>query len=113
MGLIKKDFVLKEYGNLVLPNAYAFITDCVTNRATGYATIGIFLSRESALNGAKPFTTVNVEFTVDRNENDRKTAYKQAKEPIFVGQRWTDEKTLENVYKDSIFKDWEDDIEED
>lgn len=111
MGLIKKDFVLKEHNNHVLKNAYAYITECYSGRKSGYAIIGIFDSRESAINGAKPFQSVRVDFVLDRKENDRVTAYKQAKEPIFVDKVWNKEtKQYDDKYEDSIFADWQDDI---
>lgn len=113
MGLVKKDFVLKENGNFILPNAYAYITECYSGRKSGYAIIGIFADRESAVNGAKPFQSVRVDFILDRNENDRVTAYKQAKMPVFIDSVWNKEtKQYENVYEPSIFADWQDDIVE-
>lgn len=111
MGLVKKDFVLKEHNNHVLNNAYAYIIECYSGRESGFATIGIFDNRESAKKGAKPFQTVRVDFIIDRNENDRATAYKQAKKPVFIENVWNKEtKQYENLYEESIFADWEDDI---
>lgn len=111
MGMIKQNFKVKSMGNFVLPTAYAYITECHTIGKTGYAKIGIFADRESAVNCVNPFEVVRVDFVLDRNENDRATAYKTAKQPKYLGKEWDEEtKTFEDKYTESIFADWQDDI---
>ena len=111
MGMIKKKYKVKSMGNFELDTAYAYITECHTVGKTGYAKIGIFADRESAVNCANPFEVVRVDFVLDRNENDRVMAYRTAKQPKYLGKVWNEKtKTLEDKYEESIFSDWQDDI---
>ena len=81
MALKKSNYYVKSLG-MTLPQAVALITTCKSDRENGTATIGVFASRENALNkDIQPFETVTVNFKVDRNENDRATAYHTAKTP--------------------------------
>ena len=104
MGLKTKNFKIKSMNNFMLENAYAYIIECQSDRKTGYADIGIFADRESAVNGAEPFETERVWFKVDRNENDRVTAYKEAKK--YKEIKYNGETHIVS----GAFSDWEDDI---
>ena len=110
MGLKTKNYEVKEMG-VVLPEAYAIIRETVTCGDKGFVKIAVHITRELAADKkVKPFEEVRVDFTVDRNANDRETAYKVAK-----GQRVRKEfnhgtKRLEDVVENMPFYGWEDDI---
>jgi hypothetical protein len=82
MGLKKDNYEVKSMG-VTLPKAYAFIRNTKTEaNGQGVATIAIHMSRELASNPAiRPFHEEKIYFTVDRNANDRATAYKAATTP--------------------------------
>lgn len=107
MGLKTKNYTIKSMNNYILPEAYAFITKCHTEGHSGYAELGVFADRESAMKGAKPFETKRVDFIVDRNENDRATAYRVAKTPLIVK-----DPEGKDVVVDARFEGWDDDITE-
>lgn len=109
--MIKNNYKLKDMNNFELATAYAYIVECHTVGKTGYAKIGIFANRESAENCSNPFEVHRVDFVLDRNENDRETAYLTAKQPKYLGKEWNEEtKSMEEKYEESIFSDWKDDI---
>lgn len=109
MALKKSNYYVKSLG-MTLPQAVALITTCKSDRENGTATIGVFASRENALNkDIQPFETVTVGFKVDRTENDRATAYHTAKTP--KSYEWVNangEKRFETIH--APFEGWEDDI---
>jgi hypothetical protein len=105
MGLKTTNYKVKSMNNFLLPNAYAFIVKCHSERTSGYAEIGVFADRESALQGAKPFEVKRVDFIVDRNENDRATAYRVAKTPLIVKNHEGKEEVVS-----TRFEGWVDDI---
>lgn len=109
MALKKTNYYVKSLG-MTLPQAIAFVTNCKTDRENGVATIGVFASRENALDKSiQPFETVNVSFKVDRNENDRSTAYRTAKTPkVYEWVNGNGEKRVETI--SALFEGWEDDI---
>ena len=81
MGLKTTNYQVKAF-NTTLPTAYAYVTKCETDRTKGRATIGVFATREDAENPKiTPYEQHSVEFTIDRAENDRATAYVAAKSP--------------------------------
>lgn len=112
MGLIKKGYVLKNLNNTVLAEAYAAIKAISINDGRGEALFTISDRRENAIKGIG-YETVRVRFTPDRNESPYITAYKTAKAVTSydIINSDTGEKTPVTE-PNSIFTDWEDDIEE-
>lgn len=112
MGLTKKGYVLKNLNNTVLAEAYAAIKAISINDGRGEALFTISDRRENAIKGIG-YETVRVRFTPDRNESPYITAYKTAKtvKKYNIINPDTSEKTPVTE-PNSIFTDWEDDIEE-
>ena len=111
MGLKTTNYKVEKL-NLLLPQAYAYIIKCEANRTKGEAILGIFASREDAENpNIEPYETKKISFLVDRDKNDRISAYIQAKgqsyKPHFNTSTMLVELTLYNEY----FYGWEDDIQ--
>ena len=107
MALKKSNYYVKSL-NMTLPQAIAFVMSCKTDRENGVATIGVFANRENALNkNIKPFETVDVTFKVDRNENDRATAYITAVTPEVYEWESKSGKRTETI--PAPFEGWEDD----
>jgi hypothetical protein len=82
MGLKTKNYTIEEIG-LTLPNAYAVIRNIYIDGERGVAEFAVQTSRENAFN-KKPIKIVSVEFTVDRNENVYKSAYRAAKDLVTI-----------------------------
>ena len=112
MGFTKKGYVLKNLNNTVLAEAYAAIKAISINDGRGEALFTISDRRENAIKGIG-YETVRVRFTPDRNERPYITAYKTAKtaKNNDIIKPDTGEKTPVTE-PNSIFTDWEDDIEE-
>lgn len=112
MGFTKKGYVLKNLNNTVLAEAYAAIKAISINDGRGEALFTISDRRENAVKGIG-YETVRVKFFPDRNESPYITAYKAAKavNSYDIINSDTGEKTLVTE-PNSIFTDWEDDIEE-
>ena len=112
MGFTKKGYVLKKLNNTVLAEAYAAIKAISINDGRGEALFTISDRRENAIKGVG-YETVRVKFTPDRNESPYITAYKAAKalKSYDIINSDTGEKTPVTE-PNSIFTDWEDDIEE-
>lgn len=112
MGFTKKGYVLKNLNNTVLAEAYAAIKAISINDGRGEALFTISDRRENAIKGVG-YETVRVKFTPDRNESPYITAYKAAKalKSYDIINSDTGEKTPVTE-PNSIFTDWEDDIEE-
>ena len=113
MGLKTTNYFIKDLG-LLLPEAYALIKDINVSGNYGQATFITQSSRENAeqvLDGGKmrALETTTIDFIVNRNENDRVTAYHKAKELI------QETIVLPNGEFDTIwingpFTGWEDDL---
>ena len=115
MGLKTTNYQIKDK-NIVLPEAYAIITEVQSKGHHGVAKFAITVDRESAekiLKGElKPIQEVEVSFTVNRDGNDRAVAYEKAtaRKEITRLNRKTGEK--ETTYVNGPFYGWEDDIVE-
>lgn len=110
MGFKKVNHFVKKH-NLVLPEAHAYIIECKSGRESGYAVIGVFNNRQDAENPKiEPYETKRVDFSINRKENDRSTAYQIAKQPK-IGKIWNENTNkLEDCVIDEMFSDWQDDI---
>ncbi len=108
MGLKIQNLRIKNMG-IVMPEAYAVITNLNIDKDKGVAVFSISKDRDSAFN-LEPVKKVSVAFNLVREENPFITAYKKAKEKI-VDYKF-DDISLENVSvtSDSFFSKWEDDI---
>lgn len=111
MGMKTTNYKVAKMNNFNLENAYAYIINCKSERNSGYADIGIFADRESAVNGAEPFEVKRVYFTVDREENDRITAYTESKKTREIERYNPETKEKETVTINGLFTGWEDDIQ--
>lgn len=110
MGFKTKNYEVKSMG-VVLPEAYAIIRETATNGVKGYAKLAIHSTREMASNkNIKPYEEIRIDFTVNRNENDRITAYKAAKSSILSSILNEHTGVYEDAIIDMPFKNWEDDI---
>ena len=115
MGLKTKNYEVKKLG-IVLPEAYAMVKDLVVQGHTGYANIIVQSSRENAqkvVDGTmSALEEVRVDFTVNRDENDRATAYAVAKS--YRQEKRFNAKSMktEDVMIYMPFVGWEDDIAE-
>ena len=90
MGLIKKDYTIN---GVVLPNAYAMIGKVKINKDdTAWTEFHIHTSRENDVNEL-PLQKVGFFCGIDRNQSVYEQIYIKAKE--------------------DIFKEWQDDIQED
>lgn len=110
MGLKINNYEVKSM-NVTLPTAYAVIRDITVKGEMGVATFAIHESRELAINSTiRPYHTENVHFKVERNVNDRVTAYAKATTP-YVEKQYNDETgKLEEVTKYPFFYGWGNDI---
>lgn len=118
MGLKKENYKIEGLG-LTLPVAYAILHRLEVCHDRGFAEFNIQNSpRENAID-LNPLEVVNIEFTVDRNENPFVTAYREAKKVETGTYQFRtgefDEKGKEIVRDESYenrapFADWEDDI---
>lgn len=110
MGLKTKNYEVKEMG-IVLPEAYAIIRETVTSGNKGYAKIAVHTTRELAESKSiRPYEEIRIDFTVDRNANDRATAYAVAKGQKVGTQFNRQTKKREEVIENMPFYGWEDDI---
>lgn len=107
------NYVVKSY-NLTLPTAYAAVRDVDTRLERTSARIGIFKSREDALNPAvKPFEAITVVFDTarDSDKNVHTLAYEAAKKAVVAVQKYDPETGAPiNMGEKRIFEDWTDDI---
>lgn len=115
MALKTTNFELKTNTGIVydvLPEAVAVIRRILADpHGQGVATFGIHRTRELALNkDVPPLKEVKIYFTVDRNQNDRVTAYAKAKSSKMVEEYNEETKQIEQVEKKQFFYGWEDDI---
>ena len=109
MGLITTNYEVKSRQK-ILPTAYAVIRETKTKGNSGYAIFAVDETRERAANvNIIPAETVRVDFIVDRNCNDRETAYLKAKSQVEVDDY--DEQTGMpiKVLKSMPFYGWIDD----
>ena len=105
MGLKISNYKVKSMG-VTLPTAYAVIRNITVNGENGVATFAIHQSRELAIDTTiRPYHTENIHFKVDRNVNDRVTAYSVATEP-YVEKEGKEEE----VTKYPFFYGWQNDI---
>ena len=110
MGFKTKNYEVKSMG-VVLPEAYAIIRETATNGVKGYAKFAIHSTRELAENKfVKPYEEIRVDFDVNRNENDRITAYKVAKSIVTKKECNLKTGSIEEVQEPMPFYGWEDDI---
>lgn len=82
MGLRTTNYEVKSKGQ-VLTNAYAMVKNLTVRGLSGYAEIIVQTSRENADKCLKgqldAIETKRIDFKVDRDANDRATAYEAAK----------------------------------
>lgn len=112
MGFKTTNYQLKGR-DTILPEAYAMVRKTVVNGDDGYAIIGIDETRELVSNpNVTPLEQVRINFKVDRNVNDRVTAYAAAVADV-EKQKINDETgKLEKVTIPGPFAGWEVDIVE-
>ena len=112
MGLKTTNYQIKNK-NIVLPEAYAIITEVQSKGHHGIAKFAITVDRESAekiLKGElKPIQEVEVSFAVNRDGNDRAIAYAKAKERKEIMRMNHKTRKREPVYVNGPFCGWEDD----
>ena len=110
MGLKTTNYEVKSMG-VTLPEAYAIIRETKTSGDSGFAMIAVHTTRELAANKSiKPFEEVRIDFTVDRNANDRETAYTVAKGQKTFKKFNAETKQMEDAIVNMPFYGWEDDI---
>ena len=108
MGLKTTNYEVKSM-KVILPTAYAYIREINTSGNRGVATFAVHESRELASDiSVKPYEECKISFAVDRDANDRVTAYNKAKSQIQV-KTYTDYGEVE-VTQDMPFYGWQDDI---
>ena len=94
----------------ILPEAYAVIRETKTRGNSGYAIFAVDETRERAQDlSITPAETVRVDFIVDRNVNDRETAYHKAKSQIEVEEYDHETGEPKKVIKPMPFFGWLDD----
>lgn len=118
MGLRTTNYKIKGK-DLVLPNAYAMVKNLHVFGESGYAEIIVQTSRENAAKCVKgqldAIDTKRIDFKVDRDGNDRATAYEAAKKKKTRMEQngEIDEKGVPievEVVVDEQFFDWDNDI---
>lgn len=110
MGLKISNYEVKSMG-VTLPTAYAVIRDITVKGEMGVATFAIHSNRELAIDSTiRPYHTENVHFKVERNVNDRVTAYNKAITPYVEKQYNNETGELEDITKYPFFYGWEKDI---
>ena len=108
MGLKTKNYEVKSRKQ-TLANAYAVIRETKTRGDSGYAIFAVDETRERAQDlSITPAETVRVDFIVDRNVNDRETAYHKAKSQIEL-EEYNENGELVKVLKGMPFFGWLDD----
>lgn len=110
MGLKTKNYTVKAM-KTVLPEAYAVIrqTSVVGNK--GRAIFAVHINRELASDmQVKPFEEVTITFDINRNENDRVTAYNVAKGERLEDQYNENTGVFEKALVKMPFYGWKDDI---
>ena len=113
MGLKTKNYEVKKLG-ITLPEAYAIVKDLTVRGKSGYAVIAVQSSRENAekvVDGTmSALEEHRIDFTVNRDENDRATAYAKAKGQREVTRFNEGTNRMETVTVNEPFYGWEDDI---
>jgi hypothetical protein len=113
MGLKTTNYEVKKLG-ITLPEAYAIVKDLEVHGTSGYAIIAVQSSRENADKVVKgqmqALEEKRVDFVVNRDANDRATAYEAAKKEKTTRRMNRETRKMEEVVIDEMFKDWEDDI---
>ena len=113
MGLKTTNYEVKKLG-ITLPEAYAIVKDLTVRGKSGYAIITVQSSRENAekvVDGTMAALEEHrIDFMVNRDENDRATAYAKAKSQKEIKQFNEETKKLETVMVNEPFYGWEDDI---
>lgn len=112
MGLKIKNYEVKKLG-IIIPEAYAIVKDLTVRGSNGFAIIAVQSTRENALKcisgSMQALEEVRVDFIVNRDENDRATAYKAAKSQINAKVYNRDTGKLEDTFINMPFYGWEDD----
>lgn len=120
MGLKTTNYEVKRTGQ-VLTNAYAIVKNLTVRGLSGYAEIIVQTSRECADKCVKgqldAIETKRIDFKVDRDANDRETAYEEAKKKKIRREQngELDENCIPievEVVVDEQFFGWDDDIQE-
>lgn len=113
MGLKKTNYKVKKLG-ITLPEAYAIVKDLTVRGKSGFATIAVQSSRENAdkvVDGTMTaLEEVRVDFTVNRDANDRATAYEKATSYQEVEEFNPETGRVETVVKYEPFYGWTDDF---
>ena len=108
MGLKTTNYEVKNLG-IVLPEAHAIIKDLMVKGQNGYAIFAIQSSRENAekvvAGDLSALEEVRVDFDVNRDANDRATAYEKAK-----GQTVKLSVDMKEILVNEPFYGWQDDI---
>ena len=115
MGLKTTNYEIKKTG-ITLPQAYAIVKDLTVKGTSGFAIIAVQSSRENCEKVVKgkmqALEEVRIDFTVNRDTNDRATAYEKAKGQREVRQ-WNEEtQQAETVLVNEPFYGWDNDIVE-
>lgn len=113
MGLKTTNYEVKGKG-IILPEAYAIVKDLTVRGTHGTAIIAVQTSRENCqkvVDGTmEAIEEVRIEFIINRDENDRATAYEKSKSQR-EGKRWNAEMNKsEPILINEPFYGWEDDI---
>lgn len=115
MGLKTTNYEVKKLG-ITLPEAYAIVKDLTVRGDRGYAIIAVQSSRENAekvvTGEMSALEEHRIDFTVNRDENDRATAYAKAKSQREQYQFNDETQKFEMVMVNEPFYGWEDCIEE-
>ena len=113
MGLKTTNYEVKKLG-IILPEAYAIVKDLTVRGKRGFAIIAVQSSRENAdkvVEGKmQAIEEVRVDFIVNRDTNDRASAYEKAKSYKEVEGFNPETGKIEKVVKYEPFYGWTDDI---
>lgn len=113
MGLKTTNYEVKKLG-ITLPEAYAIVKDLEVRGTSGYAIIAVQSSRENAkkvVSGQmQALEEKRVDFTVNRETNDRATAYALAKIAKTTRRMNRETRQMETIVIDPMFSGWDDDI---
>lgn len=109
MGLKTTNYVSKSTG-LVLPEAYAVLTNLIIERDNRARAIFAIQSSREATQTLKPIDKVEVHFTWDRKTDTAKMAYETAKTETILETKYDDKGNPYTEVQHGTLFGWQDDI---
>ena len=88
MGLIKKNYVVKDLG-IELPEVYAQITNIVVDKSGAAHSVFAVQQTRADIGNKKNLDTISYSCVVDKDLPTYRQIYEKAKDEIFVG--WEDD----------------------